>query len=501
MKINLSLTNDKDYLNFCEQCEFFIREGKLLSTRHLIKQINQNQIPRQFRFKLARICRRVGAISEGLRILKKIIFNQIPGESTATPYEECEYAVLLSRNGSVDEAIFILRKLVDQKIPDVHLYLGFCLISKWNYSDAATELRKYLEQSQDPYLKVVAHVNLASSLVSSRQYYEALDLLNFLIKTEEQGGNKRLLGNCYELRAQTYFHVNSIQNAENDLAEALSIFKSSNSYDELLVQKWYAIIKSHKEKSVDSLLNFKETAFLKSHWETVREMDLYILKHQFNQIKFDYLYYGTPYESFRNRMKEEIQQTQSESYYFGDHNGIVLSLSTGEYKINSKINQVTPKIQSLINALIEDFYAPITLGSLFSKIYNGEHFDIESSPLKIRQIMSRLRKWFHKNKIDASIQQKKMLYKIHINSGIGFNIIQSKSKTDDFNRSFERIKNYYINKNEFTIGDVVSDLGISRSDFHRIMKWATQRNLLIRIGVGKQTRYRIANSVSIPSAA
>lgn len=153
-------------------------------------------------------------------------------------------------------------------------------------------------------------------------------------------------------------------------------------------------------------------------------------------------------------------------------------------------------IPRLPKALVDDFYAPIPMGSLFTKVYPGEHFDIESSPLRIRQVLSRLRKWFSKNHITASVSQKETLYKMEIIAGLSFEISQTKSNSIDFNRNFERIRKHYTNKNPFTIKDVVHDLGISRSDFHRIMKWATEKQFVIKGGKGKTTHYRLASSSS-----
>lgn len=497
MESTLNLNSEKDFQLFCQNCELFIREGQMQKTRQLIQRVNQNQIPREYRVKLARICRRIGALTEGLRLLKKVIFNQVPGEAPATPKEKCEYAVLLSRIGSTDEAISILSRINSSENPDIHLYHGFCLISQWNYQEASIQLQKYLALSQDPYLQLVAQVNLASTFISSRHYTQAHELLNSLIQKEERGENKRLLGNCLELRAQVYYYQNSIAQAENDLTAALDIFKQSHSYDELLVQKWRATIQAHKEHSNEALFQFREIAVQRSHWESVRECDLFILKNKFDQHSFDYLYFGTPYESFRTRLTEELQQSPSDSFCYGDPKGIILSLTTGEYESNGK-DQISSKIQNLLMALVDDFYAPVALGSLFSKVYPGEHFDIESSPLRIRQVLTRLRKWFTTNNIHAAISQKETLYKIDLQKGLGFEIGSIKNNIADFNRNFERIRKQYANKNGFTIKEAVKDLALSRSDFHRIMKWATEKQLVMKHGRGKSTHYQITDASSAP---
>lgn len=498
MSINTLPVPEHNYEKFCEECEVLIRQGDINSVYQKIKALHISQIPRKYRFILGRICRRIGAVTDGLKILKKNIFNQMPGEAGATEQELCEYAVLLSRIGSIDEAISILKNL--NTISDVHLYLGFCLISKWNYAEAAIELDKFLNLTQDKYTKMVAEVNLASALISMRKHDEALFLLDRLIHKDLVNGNKRLLGNCLELRAQIHFEKSSISKAEEDLTAAYEIFKQSNSYDEILVQKWNAIIQAHKSHSIQPLLDFKQIVIQKAHWESVREIDLQSLKIHFDQSLFDYLYYGTPYQSFRLRMCEEIQASPAANFYYGDPQGIKFSIMTGMYGPMGSENKISSKLLDLLSSLIQDFYSPISMGAIFSKVYVGEQFDIESSPLKVRQILSRLRKWLDEQEINAPIILDNSRYKINIIKGIGFTLQDNELSMDsgdrNYNRAFERLRTHFNNQKYFTVQDVERQLNLSRSDFHRIMRFALKENKVIKKGSGKSTRYQI---VSLPT--
>jgi hypothetical protein len=341
----------------------------------------------------------------------------------------------------------------------------------------------------DPYLLTVGNVNLASALVSARLFDEANLLLNPLIESESTGGNKRLLGNCYELRAQTHFHQNQILKAEEDLSSALAIFKQTNAYDEILVQKWRAIIESHKNGSILPLKNFKEFAIKRAHWESVREIDLYQIKTCFNQKDFDYLYFGTPYSSFRNRLKLETQSIPSLNYYIGDTKGLQLSLATGEYGAND-VQTMNHKLQTLLTILCDDFYSPLSIGHIFTKIYPNEYFDIESSPLKVRQLVSRLRKWFNINKIKASILETDGRYRLDIKQGLGFYLDEERLDFDIFERSFAKLFLYFTDGKPFTVKDAEQKLKLSRSDFHRTMSWAIKLNKIKKYGQGKATFYQ-----------
>jgi len=479
----------KDYLQFLDLCESLIKQGKLQSTLKQLHNIKKIDIPRDYQARLARICRRVGALSMGIKVLSKTIYHKIPGEAQATSSELGEYAVLLSRIGSIDEAITILSQLNPNDNYDLILYHSYCLMSKWNYSDAAEKLELFLKVSQDSYLKLVAQVNLASCFISTKKYKEALELLNDFLIRETASDNRRLLGNCYELRGQIYFHQNLISKAETDLCKAQEILQLTNTYDELLVRKWKLIILSHKTNDTEPLNNLKKIATEKSHWETVREADLYSLKIKYDQNKYDFLYFGTPYESFRLKLTDEIQKSPSSFYTLGDPNGMKISLMTGEF-ISSQKSQISPKLHNLLITLTDDFYAPLWVGAIFSKTYPGEYFDIDSSPIRVRQIISNLRKWFLKNKIECNIVSSNGRYKLQINNGISFEINTKKFIISAINRNFEILKKNFDPGTPFTINDLASKVEGSRSHFHRLIRWALNHKFIVKFGKGKATRYQ-----------
>src|ERR1700733_10740567 len=94
-------------------CDSAIRDGKSREAAKQLSHIKPMRVPRQWRLPLAKICRRAGLYSMGLRLLDRVV-NQ--GESRrqsypATPIEITEYAALLLRSGAVPEALRKLERL------------------------------------------------------------------------------------------------------------------------------------------------------------------------------------------------------------------------------------------------------------------------------------------------------------------------------------------------------------------------------------------------------
>ncbi|NJL24505.1 MAG: hypothetical protein HC902_04610 [Calothrix sp. SM1_5_4] len=144
----------------------------------MLGRINLARIPRERRQYLAQICRRAGLIDRGLRVLHPIVRLPRPGEAPPSPGELCEYAVLLSRNGSIREAITLLNSSDAAMAPDARLYLGFCHVSNWDYADAVNDFTAFLESGPEDYIRLVAQVNLVAALIATERYSKAKSLIH-----------------------------------------------------------------------------------------------------------------------------------------------------------------------------------------------------------------------------------------------------------------------------------------------------------------------------------
>ncbi len=480
-----------DYSALLKRCDELIRAGKFSSVTALLSGLTLAQVPRTHRQSLAKVCRRAGLISMGLRLLHPVIHSDKPLLDPATAGEICEYAVLLSRIGSISEALELLSKVSPVEAPEALLYQGFCHISMWEYKTANGYLEQYLAQPLEPYAKLVSSVNLASGYLMTKQFDAAETLLNSCIETATSLNSQRLVGNCLELRGRMQILRGDFAKARLDLDRASGIFGQAQSYDQLLIAKWHALMAATEHGSASPLLEFRKEAFQRQHWESVRDADLFSLKIEFDSARFDYLYYGTPLAAYRARIGEEVAHTPNPEFIFGESTGRCVDLATGELDGGEAL-QGGRMVHKVIGALIRDFYVPRNIGSLFSELYPGEYFDIASSPLRVRQLLSRTRKWASENQVPLTIEQNKGSYRLSLGEGFGIRMSMAAAPLEPSQAQWSKLKNVFPIGREFKIQEACERLGCSKSGFHRLSAWAIENGSLLRTGEGKATRYRRA---------
>lgn len=480
-----------NYDQLLVDCDTLLKAGKISSVNELIRHLNFSKVPRKYRQALGKICRRSGLIESGLRLLHPIIRSELALQVPASAAEICEYAVLLSRNGSIDEALKLLDSVDVKEAPEALLYQGFCHVSNWNYQQAASDFEKYLNSEIDTYSKLIAQVNLIASYVANGQLDRAASLLDETLLMAQEFQALRLIGNCLELRAQVSFFRGDFAQARQDLQRSLEVLSQSGSYDQLLIHKWQSTMTALETQDLEPLSKFSAEALEKRHWESVRDTDFYRLKIKFDQKMLDHLLFGTPSPFYCRRVEKELPQKPSEFYIYGSDQGRILDLQTGEIAGSDEISGT--KIHQMISALLTDFYAPCNVGELFAEIYPDEYFDINSSPVRIRQVLRRVRRWLEANSIPASIEESKGSYKFVINGEFGIRIPFERSPVENTATLWQKALMVFQTDGAFSAEEACQKLQISRTSFHRLSTWAIENKYLIKTGRNRATVYRISS--------
>jgi predicted negative regulator of RcsB-dependent stress response len=483
-----------DFQVLIASCDALIKAGKLGEVATLISGLNMARVPRQPRQALAKICRRAGMIDRGLRLLQPIIRAQGAEAEKAEAGEISEYAVLLSRNGSIQEALELLAEVDARTCPEALLHKAFCHISNWDYAMAKGLLAEYLLAPVEPYSKLVARVNLASAYLALNEVGAAAEFLGETIELATQAKAWRLLGNCHELRAQARFRSGDFTGARASLAEAEQINGQSNSYDQLLIYKWHSIMDATERRSIEPLEAFRSAALARKHWESVREADLFIVQMRFEQGLFDHLLFGTPQPPYREKIRQLIEREPSPSYFFGRRGGRWLDLELGELHGSDNLSP-GKKIHQVIAALTKDFYAPRNVGVLFAELYSGEHFNIDSSPLRLRQAVSRARRWLRENGLAADIESRDG-YRLSIVGDFAIRLPLERPAVSSHPVLLEKLSRYFRPEDLFSAEDACARLRLSRSGFRRLASWAQKDGSLRSFGAGKSVRYAIARKAA-----
>lgn len=489
------MSRQEDVQKFNEliaECDLLIKAGKINLVAQKISVLNLAQVPRSSRQGLAKICRRAGLIPQGLRLLHPIVRQTKAPIEPALPGEICEYAVCLSRIGSIREAMTLLQGVEPTKSPEALLYLAYCHISDWNYENASHFLELFLKSSADDYSKLIARANLASAYVETSRLDRALEFLEETVPLLEKAGATRLVGNCYGLYGQIHLEKGNLAKAQKALNQAMSVFGSSQSYDQLLIYKFQSRIAALEEKSIEPLLKFRKEAVSRSHWHSVRDADFFIVKEKFDQKLFDHLVFGTPMPAYRSQLLEIGQP--SEQYIYGQNGNLILDLKTGDFAGSHDLNP-GKKIHFLLASLLKDFYAPKHFGTLFAEIYPNEYFDINSSLMRMKQLIGRTREWINENQIPARILRRQWQCRFEVTGPFGVQLQLDSPALEPVPLKWREISKSFPIGARFSAEQACEKLGWSRATFLRLMEWAGKNNRIEKSGAGKSTFYQMISPV------
>lgn len=487
--------------DFLQECESRIRLGDFQYVLASITGISGKLVQRKFRLPLANIARRVGKTWLAAKFLSPVFQPEVLREQQPSDEEKLEYSLLLSRLGSFAEAEEILGSVDQKNSLTFFQYKAYLAMFCWNYQESTPLLQKYLHRDPDTYNSYVVRLNLVSGLVFLERWSECLPILDDIEVFARRAGHNRILANAYELRAQILFHQNKLDLAQDEISTAENILVRTGTADRMLIDKWKAIIMAFKLRDKTIIQKFRKTAELSQHWESVRDCDYFGLQLKFDRQEFDHLYFGTPYESYRQRLKLKFDHAPSNSTYllwretkpgpFLPHSKII-DLRTGAVLNGQGTIQSPPfegKDLALLGSLSLDFYRSVPLGTLFMRLYPGSYFDPYSSPARLKAVVNRLRRRLEDNEIPMQIRLENLQYRIKLEESCGI-LMSAECETFDRNTVLlRRLKNRFSNQHVFSALDIEETLHISRTASLRLIKWGIEKSQLAITGQGRATRY------------
>lgn len=480
-----------DHLQLLEQCESYVRAGEdSLAVREL-SRLECADIPRALRLGYANLCRRLSLIAQGLKILSPVVLQNRDFRGRApSAAETAEYAVLLQRTGAVSEALRLLQSLDPREWPQTRLLQAFCHFNRWEYEAALPLLHQYLDSPIDAYARFVGQVNQAAALIVVGRLEEAEPLLAGMLQRTQELGHHRLRGNCFELRSQIHLSRGHFSKARLDLEEALEVFKGVGGLDSFFAMKWQAVLDTLESGDPTKIAPLIETAKQRRDWETVREATLFAQKACFDRQGFHHLYFGTPFPGYRDRIERYLGQKPSrEDFILGSESAPRLDLETGlggvELKGGSKIHQV-------LAALLRDLYRPQSLGGLFDELFPGEHFNVESSPNRVHQLLARTRRWLVQEGLAVRVVEDQSHYALQVQGDFAFRLSIQTSRPDVDQVRLQTLRARLPVGPYFTSAEATSILALSSSSFKRWAARAVEDGHLQRLGSGSGMLYRFA---------
>lgn len=497
--------NAKELDSIFSQFETLVREGRGGEVRQSLLAIIPKKIPRTHLLHYCNLARRTGLSPLSLRALHPIVRPTTPTVK-ATSGELIEYAAALSEVGAVSEARkILLEPSIQAQDPRSLLFLSITFFRDWQYEDAIPFLNQYLGMISDPYAKLVGTVNLSAAYCTTGKSDAARDLIHPLLEQTKRQNLMLLFGNLLELAGQVEFQKNNFTKALVYFEESEKTLEKTGSQSLIYPRKWSFLIRARQERSLhEAFLVMKplmKEAYRQREWETLRDIDRQLaIQFQDNYLA-QKVYFGSPFAGYRNRIAELFPKFSPPENFFlcnrwqNTPMGSVLEAYSGtldHFDIGIKPGAL---LHRLLGTLLSDFYRPFSIGTLCSELFPDEFYNPFTAHDRVYQAVKRLRQVFEKNNLPIKIFQAKYEYFIKVTGRVSIRLRKQdlSAKAKHFKESL--LDEKLISLSEvglFSVKELQEHLNTSLRTTNRILNEQVRTGKLIKLGKGKNTRYKLA---------
>jgi tetratricopeptide (TPR) repeat protein len=476
-----------------QTCQELIRNGDQSQAARLLNAVNTARVPRPYRLPLTSLCLGLDLLGQGFRIMSPIISPKARGRSEpATPQEQATYASLLEVSGNIKEALKRLTTIDAKSVPQTLLYQAYCHMACWRSEQAVECLRNYLKLDLPPSERRAAQLNLASALTGVLEYNQALNSLNELAAEYHQEKNVRMFNAAVRLRAHIKCYQGDVKGARADAT--LVTGQGAVGADYFHNFELISFLEARETGKIESIIKFRVEAERAGFWFGVRNADLNRQRVHYEKGPFKHLYFGTPYESFRRRIRREIGREASEPFYvLGPKLAPRFNLMTAELDGVEVLNP-GKKVHQLLEILLRDFYVPLRMGGLFAELFPDEYFDIFSSPERVHQVIWRARDWVKEQELPIEIHEHNGFYSIRLTGQFSFLIPLEHHGVDSHSINCSKLDKAFGTEQTFAAREGRALLDLSPAGFKKFVSQAVARGELARMGHNKTTVYRVQAS-------
>lgn len=451
--------------------------------------MSRKQVPREWLAEVASLAWRARLPELGMKLLAKAVRSpqDVPLKQRALPLEKVIYAGCLTQLGAVDEAHSLVDSVDPNDCPLALFVRMTALVSRWEYGAAIPVIEEYLRRKPDPYRVLIARVNLAASFVFEGEAASARDLLDALERELASTRNGRLLAYVHELASLLAWQERDLKRMRESLARAEGILAGGEATDALMRRKWEAVLALTETPSAGSLKQLhavKNSAHRQEHWETVRDCDMFEAVLMRNESLLHHVYFGTPFENYRRRLLLRYESPGP----LPDRYDWELGKVSARSPVLSLVNPEGAYLRFLAY-LASDFYRPQTTGALHARLYPRDYFNPDSAPLKIRQLILRVRRWCAGEKVPVKIQAGRDGYRVQSSSAFVLTVGASIPVPRESNPDLGRLEQVWTGR-KFSLKEAQLTLNRPERTVRRILKDAFDDGKLERTGAARSVRYR-----------
>ena len=501
------MITDSDF-NKLERC---IRSGTIFRASKLLKLLLHKRPTRKQKLNLATISRRVHLPQIGLRLLKSFVRPAVNTKNIVTPFPEevLEYCHCLIAINIIPEALELLESIDGKNLPQKLLTQAFAHIKCWQYDQAVPYLRDYCAFSSiNDYQKLVGYTNLAQALVHEKNLDEGQELLDRLIPWAKADGHKLILTALYEFQIEHAINFKRWDLAEKFLGLS-SLVKRNSSLERMYFSKIHAMLRLYKNRdraSLENILRVQAFAEKLGSWETIRDCDYHLALVNNNRDLFCKLWFGTPFDHYRNNLLKRRTWHEHEIPDF-----FVYRLGKGRKRpisvdVENGTNDIAPLClkeghvpQRLLETLLTDLYKPLTVSFIHTQLFPGRHYNVFSSPNTVYQAMNRLRLFFRESGLPLEMAENNGFFRLTSQAPVYLKIpnprrrfVTPRVKKRD--REFIELCRKTWGNERFRAHEVAKKLDISQNTAIKWLMKGIKAGEISRIGGGRSTFYTVLSS-------
>lgn len=477
----------EDFESISQQCETNLRVGKLPEARRTLEGFKSHTVPRRLAANVANLFRRTGLVDRSLALLKPHIYPTLKQEPSPSDYERVEYAMALQLKGAFQEAKSLLALVDPMKEIRAEVASAYQHIFHWNYANAIDALHRALTSSElSAYEKQICRVNLLSCYAYENRSPDFADLFSELSKELREQGRQLLLGNVYEIQAQHCIDNESWNDANSALNLAEECLRDEKDFSFFYVRKWRGIGQGLQNKAVAPLLQVRNEALALQDWETLRHVDFYLTLVDPAGPHADWVFYGTPYESFRRKIRSYKEFTDEKWISRDPEVNPEARLRLDPWFVDEGDTEI---LHRTMVYLLTDFYRPFKVGEIAAHLFDLTHFDLHASSNRVHKLTQRLREWLAKNKIPYRMEEVEGTYALRPLPGLAILARRDAISVDRTAFLFQRQRSRA--KDPLAASDWAKILSVSPSAARSLLATAANDGIIQPNGSGRYTTYQL----------
>lgn len=491
MEVNIDLVT---------QLERLTKQGDSRKVLEIIDNLVLKKIPRNLAAPLAQICFRNSLYLQSIKILNPIVCSTIQISPSPHPNEIIAYSSALVSLNMNREAQNLLKQIDTDAYPEALLIRAFSYFGEWNYEKPIPLLKKFCTNPRvSSYRQIVGKVNLAAAYTTTSRQTEAENLLNELLQITKDKKYRLLQGNTLELLAQLEIQKKNYKKALDFINEAKNVLPDSHSIYFFFLKKWECIclllLTPDSLNALQMCEKIKSESIDRGHWETARDIDLYISFATHNINLLQKILQGTPNPLYLKKieilfgrkisfdqkftLKSDQSQTNIQSSVYFEE--IISDFKTNKYQVQ------------LFYLLTRDFYRPANFGYLFSKLYPNERFNPLTSEKRILNQIYGLSQSLNAKKHFCEIHKKKMdfIFKLAPDTEL---ILSRNLHQKPWCTTLKNQLRYFGSK-VFTAQDLAAQLRCSKRKAQVILKGLLSQKYITCTNKGPKTAYVLSNYI------